>query len=122
MRSRIAVIVAFAMLLMSTAMGSEKPFVRVHWKGETMRVRYKGTTMTYHLQPDQGLQSLSGYDEVSIGEITQIRTDYLEEKKASSTCFWTWRGIPEAAATNRDYAARVLRKPRACSFSMQRER
>jgi hypothetical protein len=62
------------LLLTATASASEKPFVRVRWKGSELRITYKDKLMTY----DYGDPNDAGH--FFLYAIDKAHTDYLDEK------------------------------------------
>lgn len=77
MLPRLLATLSFLVLLSPPGIASEKPLVRVRWKGNSFRITYKTAVMTYDLQAnDAG----SGYTALYMAQINKITTDYLEEK------------------------------------------
>ncbi len=62
------------LLLTTASFGSEKPFVRVRWKGSELRISYKNKLMTYDYGDSEDAPELFLYT------IDKVRTAYLVEK------------------------------------------
>jgi hypothetical protein len=63
------------LLLTTASFGSEKPLVRVRWRGSQLRISYKNKLMTY------GYGDSEDVPEPFLYAIDKVRTDYLAEKK-----------------------------------------
>ena len=57
-----------------SSFGSEKPFVRVRWRGSELRITYKNKLMTYDYGDSQDAP------ELFLHTIDKVKTDYLAEK------------------------------------------
>lgn len=67
--------ILFLALATSTLFAAEKPFVRVHWKGSTVRITYKEKLMEYNY----GVPDESGRFLVYV--VDTVKTEYLTEKQ-----------------------------------------
>ncbi len=80
MLRHMTVFLVLLLILLLPLRAAEKPFVRVRWTGEQMRMTYKDKLMVYHFEPGHGLWAPPGYNELSMTMIEKIKTDYLVQK------------------------------------------
>lgn len=67
-------IALFVFFISASVFASQKPFVRVRWKGGELRIAYKNKLMTYDYSDPNDGRSLFLY------AIDKVTTDYLAEK------------------------------------------
>jgi hypothetical protein len=67
--------IVFLALVTSTLSAAEKPFVRVRWKGSTVRITYKEKLMVYDYGVPDGGSGLLLY------AVDTVKTEYLAEKQ-----------------------------------------
>ena len=67
--------IIFLALMASTLFAAEKPFVRVRWKGSSVRLTYKEKLMVY----DYGVPDESG--RFLVYAVDTVKTEYLAEKE-----------------------------------------
>lgn len=66
-------LLVLSLLLTTASLGSDKPFVRVRWKGSELRITYKNKLMTYDYGDSEDAP------ELFLHAIDQVKTDYLSE-------------------------------------------